>query len=391
MHRHLTSLVLAFALTGGSVTAQDVWDEESGLETEVSAEAAVVLAPGRDAPFLYTARGGLGANYVLQNGAEIGLRLSGGVDRDDPARPGFSGNTGPAVPAQGPAGALSGLARGPAPLDAGPRGRLEAGYIYIDAGYGEARIGLDDGVATRFFEGAPSLFRQAGLVNPALDPAGQTLARTDHDLTGPSLKVSYATPRILGLRAGLSLTPEANAAGLDRDPAGGPARPDLENAVEAALSVSRRLPRSGLRLRAAAAYSQADASSADAPGVFGRVETWSTGGSVEFAWGALGASYLSSNNGFALASADYSALSAALRLSFGELETGLEFANAEDDALGLSSEALGLSLARPFGENLRIAGGWRWLDTAYRGNLSSAPSFPVERTDGIVIEITLSR
>jgi len=391
MRRYLTSLVLTFALTGGAATAQDVWDEDGGLETEISAEVAVVLSPDGDAPFLYTARGGLGANYVLQNGAEIGLRLSGGVDMDHPARPGFSGNIGPGVPAQGPAGALSGLALGPARLDAGPRGHLEGAYIYIDAGYGEARIGLDDGVATRFFEGAPSLFRRAGLVNPALDPAGEALARTDHDLTGPSLKVSYATPRILGLRAGLSLTPEANAAGLDRDPVGGPARPDLENALEAALSISRRLPRSGLRLRAAAAYSQADTSFADLPAVFERVETWSTGGSVEFAWGALGASYLSSNNGFALANADYSALSVALRLNLGDLETGIEFADAEDEALGLSSEALGLSLARPFGENLRIAGGWRWLDTAYRGIALPARPSPDERTAGIVIEITLSR
>ncbi len=391
MRRYLTSLLLAFAVTGGAATAQDVWDEESSLETEVSAEAAILLAPGGDAPVLYTVRGDFGVNYVVQNGAEIGLRLSGGVDMDHPARPGFSGNIGPAVTDQEPAGALSGLARGPAPFDAGPRGRLEAAYIYIDAGYGEARIGLDEGVATRFFEGAPSLFRKAGLVNPALDPTGQALARTDHDLTGPSLKVSYATPRILGIRAGLSLTPEANAAGLDRDPVGGPARPDLENAVEAALSISRRLPRSGLRLRAGAAYSQADTSAAGAPAVFDRLETWSAGGSVEFASAALGASYLSSNDGFALGRADYSALSAALRLTFGDLETGLEFANAEDEGLGVSSEALGLSLARPFGENLRIAAGWRWLDTAYRGNGPPARPSPGERTDAIVIEITLSR
>jgi hypothetical protein len=391
MRRYLTSLVLALAATGGAATAQDVWDDEGGIETEAGAEAAIVLAPDSDESVLYTLRGGFGANYVLQNGAEIGLRLSGGVDMDHPARPGFSGNIGPADPTQSPAGAFIGLAHGPSALDAGPRGRLETGYIYIDGGYGEARLGLDDGVAARFFEGAPSLFRHSGLANPALDPSGQALARTDHDLTGPSFKVSYATPRILGVRAGVSVTPEASASGLDRDPVGGPAHPDIENAVEAALSVTRRLPRSGVRLRAAAAYSEADASSAAAPAAFDKVETWSTGGSLEFSWGALGASYLSSNNGFALTGSDYSALSAALRMTFGDLDTGLEIANAEDEALGAESEAVGISLARAFGKNLRIAGGWRWLDTRYTGNALPAPPSLRDRTDGIVIEITLSR
>lgn len=391
MRRYLTSLVLAFASTGGAAAAQDVWEDEGGIETEVTAEAAIVLAPDSDEAFLYTARGGFGANYVLQNGAEIGLRVSGGVDMDHPARQGFSGNIGPVTPVQGPAGAFSGLARGPGPLDAGPRGRLETSYIYMDGGYGEARLGLDEGVAARFFEGAPSLFRHAGLANAGLDPAGQALARTDHDLTGPSLKVSYATPRILGVRAGVSVTPEANASGLDRDPVGGAARPDIENAVEAALSVTRRLPRSGVRLRAAAAYSEADAALSAAPALYDTVETWSAGGSVEFSWGAFGTSYLSSNNGFALGGSDYSALSAALRMTFGDIDTGLEFANAEDEAIGAESEAVGLSLAREIGDNLRVAGGWQWRDTRYTGNILPAPPSLRERSDGIVIEITLLR
>mgnify|MGYP000479082720 CR=1 FL=1 len=224
-----------------------------------------MAATGADESFLYTVRGAFAANLVLGNGAEIGFRASGGLDRDNPARAGFSGVPGPARPLPSPAGALSGLARGPAAEDAGPRGRIETGYVYIEGGYGELRAGLDEGVAARFFEGAPTLFRHAALVNPALDPSGQVIARTDHDLTGPSFKVSYATPRILGARAGVSLTPDANAGGLDRDPVrnlGGAAGPDIENAVEAGLNVSRRLPRSGVRLRAAAGWSRANAAQA---------------------------------------------------------------------------------------------------------------------------------
>ena len=393
MRQHLTGLAIMMAVGAAPASAQDVWDEPGGIETEATYEAAAVAAADADESVLYAVRGAFAANLVLENGAEVGFRASGGFDQDSPARAGFSGVFGPNQPAPTPSGAFSGLARGPAAEDAGPRGRIETGYIYIEGGYGELRAGLDEGIATRFFEGAPTLFRHAALVNPSLDPTGRTIARTDHDLTGPSLKVSYATPRILGARAGVSLTPEANAGGLDRDPVrdfGGALQPDIENAVEVGLNVSRRLPRSGVRLRAGAAWSQADAAQATLPGVYNTVETWSAGGSVEFSSLAFGASYLDSDNGFAIGNGDYTALSAALRLTLGKIDAGFELANAEDKGIGAESESVGLSLGRNFGDQVRVVGGWQWRDTRYTGNpLPLAPQIR-EEADGIVIEITLS-
>lgn len=388
MRNPLTGLALALAATAApAAAAQDVWDDPGGIEAAATYEAAVVAAPDADGSLLYTLRGAFEANVVLGSGAIVGFRTSGGIDKDNPARPGFSGVVGPAPAIAAPSGAFSGLVRRALPGDAGPRARLETGYLYIEGGYGELRAGFDDGVAARFFEGAPSLFRHAALVNPTLDPAGQILARTDHDLTGPSLKVSYATPRILGVRAGVSLTPEANGSGLDRDPASGP---DIENAAEIALNVSRRLPRSGVRLRAGAAYSQADTAQAAFPGAYDRAETWSAGGSVEFSSLAFGASYLTSNNGLTVTGGDYSALSAALRMTFGKIDAGLEFADATDESARADSDSVGLSLGRNFGENFRIVAGWQRLSTRFTGNrLPLAPSLR-EKTDGVVIEITLS-
>ncbi|MBK8197968.1 MAG: porin [Acidobacteria bacterium] len=392
MRHHLTGLTLALAALASPAAAQDVWDDPGGIETAATYETAIVGATDGSEALLYTARGAFEMNYVLQNGAEVGFRASGGLDKDNPGRAGFSGIVGPAQPLTGPAGAFTGLARGPGFEDAGPRGRIETGYIYIEGGYGELRAGLDEGAATRFFEGAPTLFRYASLANPALDPSGLSLVRTDHDLTGPSLKVSYATPRILGVRAGVSLTPEANAPGLDRDPSrlvGGQSGPHIEDALELALNVSRRLPRSGVRIRAGAAWSQADASQAALPGIYDTVETWSAGGSLEFSSFALGASYLDSTNGFA-AAGDYTALSAALRVNLGKFDTGLEYAESDDDGLGAESDSIGLSLGRNLNENIRVVGGWQRLDTRYRGNPVPLAPETRETSDGIVIEITLS-
>jgi Gram-negative porin len=393
MRHSLTGFVIALAAGAAPAVAQDVWDETAGIETEARYDATVVIAPDHDETFLYTLRGGFDANYVLESGAEVGFRSSGGAEMDHPARSGFSGAAGFALLPVPPAGAFGGLARVTFADDDGPRGRIETAYIYIDGGYGELRAGLDDGVAARFFEGAPTLFRHAALANPGLDPSGQVFARTDHDLTGPSLKVSYATPRILGLRAGVSLAPEANASGLDRDPVrsvGGVAQPGIENAVEIALNLSRRLPRSGVRLRAGAAYSQADAGQANLPGLYDQVETWSAGGSVEFSSLAFGASYLSSNNGFAAGPGDYTALSAAVRLRLGKIDAGLEVSDMQDESLGTESDGVGLSLGRNFGDNLRLTGGWQRLNTRDTG--IGIPLAPLQRaeSDGVVIEITLS-
>jgi hypothetical protein len=392
MRLTLTGLAFALAISAPA-HAQDVWDDAGGIETAWTGEAALVLAPDEDEPALFLVEGGFSANFVFQNGVEAGFRGSAAMQYDHPGRAGFSGLFGPAQPTTGPAGAFSGLARGPGAEDIGARGSIETAYIYVEGGYGEARIGLDQGAAARFFEGAPVLMRHAALANPALDPTGLTLARTDHDLTGPALKVSYSTPRILGVRAGASFTPEADRRGLDRDPdrnLGGAPTPRIENATELALNLSRRLPRSGVRLRAAAAWSTADVGFAT-PGVYDTVETWSAGGSAEFSSFALGASWLGSDNGFTGGGGDYSALSLGARLTLGKIDAGLEYAHAKDDGISAESDAWGLTFARKINDSLRIAGGWQTRDTTYTRNPAPLPPRTGDKTDGIVIEITLSR
>ncbi|MFN4024363.1 MAG: porin [Hyphomonas sp.] len=385
-------LTLALISFVPAAAAQDVWDDPGGIETSWSFEAAVIAAPFADEGFLGLANLEFSANYVLMNGAEIGVVGALEAQRDNPARAGFSGIFTPGGdPAALSGGAFSGLARGPLPEDRLDRISLETAYIYIDGGYGEARLGADEGVATRFYESGPALFAHAGLVNPALDPDGSIIARTDHDLTGPSVKLSYASPRILGLRAGLSYTPEAGRWGLDRDPVrafGGLPRPEIENALEVALNLTRRLPQSGVRLRAGAAWSQADTAFDLQPGLYGKVETWSVGGSAEFSRLRIGASYLGSDNGIASGPGDYTAWSASASIPFGQFEAIGELAGAKDRFADLKSDSWQLGLAWMPEPGWRIAGGWRNVDTRILGALQTTS--PRGRRDGIVMEITRS-
>lgn len=389
----LLALVSPMAALAPSAAAQDVWDDPGGVETDVTLEGALVVSPDADEPVLGLLKGGLSANYVLTNGAIIGA--VGGLEAqyDHPARAGFAGVFPPAAGAGASSGgAFSGLGRGPAREDQDLRLSLETAYIYIDGGYGEARLGADDGIATRFFEGGPALFAHAGLANPALDPSGQIIARTDHDLTGPAIKVSYASPRILGLRAGASYTPEADRRGLDRDAARdfpGAARPEIEDAFEIALNLSRRLPQSGVRLRAGAAYSQAETHFLPDPTLYGTVETWSAGASAEFSKLRIGGSYLESNNGAARGPGDYSAWAVSAAVPFGKLEAVAEIAGAEDEFANLSSDSWQLGLAWRPQDDWRLAAGWRNVDTGFLNSGGPLPSSGGSR-NGIVIEITRS-
>jgi hypothetical protein len=388
-------LLLALGAAAPIAGAQDIWDDPGGVETDWDFEAGVVAAPFSDESVLYVLRGGAQVNYVLDNGMELGARAGLELLADHPSRPDFSGIFPPSGPAgTQPPGAFSRLARGQEGDVSSPRLNLDAAYVYADGGYGELRLGADDGVATRFFEGGPALFAHAGLVNPALDPTGRLIARTEPDLTGMYPKISYASPRILGLRLGASFTPEAELEGFQTDLANaleGGAAPELSDALEIALNVSRRLPPSGVRLRGALGWSRADVAYSLQPGLYDTVETWSAGGSAEFGSVTLGGSWLSSNNGVAAGNGDYTAWSAGISRTLGTIDLIAEYTGAEDDFAALESNGWQAGLAWRPEPGWRVAAGWRdeTLTTRPLGPLAAANIR--EGRSGIVLEITHSR
>ncbi|WP_415106150.1 porin [Hyphomonas sp.] len=391
MWKPLTLLAILSAATGHA-QAQDEWDV---WETKVDAEMAFAGSTADGAPVTYLGAFGLSTNRVLDSGLEIGAVGRAEVQRDHPGRAGFSGvSDGGAggVPWEWQ-GAFSGLATSTEREHVGARGQLEQAYFYVEGGYGEVRLGRDKGVAARFHEGAPSVFVEASTANPVLDPTGQAYVRTDHDLTGPALKLSYASPRILGVRAGASFTPTADVRGLDRDPArnvGGIPQVGVESASEVAVNVSRKLRESGVRLQAALAYSHADVSSDIKPDIYGTVETWSAGASAEFDTLTIGVSLLNSNNGVETGPGDYSAWTLGVTKRVFSLDLGVDYGEASDDLTGLETESWSLGVAKDLREGLRVAGGYRGQTVRQRRvGLGLLPPNRVS-ADGIVLEITLS-
>ncbi len=320
------------------------------------------------------------AERVLDNGVRILARGAVRLQKDHPLRPGFTGGFSEQPLAR--IGAYSGLSsQAPEPNDQ-VRGRFETAYFQIDGGYGEARIGKDLGVAARFHEGAPSVLTHARLDSPLLDPSGVNGLRSRHDLTGPSAKLSYATPRLLGVRAGLSYTPEANADGLDRRPAAGigPAAPKTTNAVEVAVNTSHRLNVIDTRLEATAAYSTADVEDQGGLFTYERLDTSSFGARVERGDWSVGGSWLASNNGNE--NADYTGWSAGIGHNRFGLDWSLNYGSAEDEGANLDTTGWRFGAAKEMFDFAKLA-------VVYTDD--QLDSDATERQNrGIVVEITLS-
>lgn len=375
MSRNAPLLALAAALPFVSLGAA-----AQPLDIKSSIEAATVASFMDDdrndsESILYEIALDTEAETILQNGTELGARLTLRGQRDHPLRPGFAGQFGAGAPVAGGYSGLSGLAPGD---ETGARGRLETAYVRADGGYGEVRVGLDRGVAARFFEGAPSSLTFSGVSNPYLDPTGLKINRTNHDVTGPSPKLSYASPRILGLRAGASFTADGDGRHLDRSLSQFPEQPGLRNVLEVAANLSRTLRSSRTKIEASLAWSSADIDHSAAI-ARDRMESWSFGGNVERGGVEIGGSWLSSDNGFD--GGDYEAWEVGISRDFGETGVSLNYGEADDDLAAVSSKGYSVSASRELSDGFGVA-------VSYQDE--SLETLAGERSSmGIVVEITL--
>ncbi len=379
--------IIAISIVSVTLASAAAAQTDAAIDTTFSAESVLVIMPISDDNAVSDTETLLGelslkgqAETVLDNGVRLRARTTLRLQKDHPDRVGYSGGFGTLPGA--PVGAFSGLSAAPTRSSDDPRVRLETAYLQVDGGYGEVRVGKDLGVAARFHEGSKAILTHARLDSALLDPTGLATVRTRHDLTGPSLKLSYASPRILGLRAGISYTPDATADGLDRRPHAGTGGtgPDISDAIELALNGTRRFRDSGLRIDAALAWSTASVGDRGAVIPYRQVETFSAGTRLEQDDWTLGAAWLASDNG--LANGDYSAWSAGIARRAYEIDWSLDYGEASDDAALIESSGWRLGAARSFGKEARIA-------IAYLSDkvVNSQNRY---RSQGVVVEITLS-
>lgn len=206
---------------------------------------------------------------------------------------------------------------------------LETLSLSANGAWGEAVVGWQAGAATRLDARAPSTLERAGAYSPQLDSLGSQDIRARHDATGQAFKLTYLSPRILGIRIGGSYTPEANFQSADFDPeaaflwsAGAP----LEGVWEGGVSFSRSFPDAGVRLRLGLTGSQGQITQGLSER---RYSSIGFGAEVGDRSSTLGVRWLRSNG--AGSHGDYSALELGVEHIFGVWKIGLETGASKSD------------------------------------------------------------
>ena len=237
---------------------------------EADAEITIVAAAldqdsqvDADAP-LHDIALGVEGDTVFDNGLRFGFRLEGRIQKDHERRPSFAGHIGGGVNQAGSSASIVSAATGVSTSsghdDEDHFAQIEQGFIYLEGGWGEVSVGRDTGAAVRLDARAPKILDKASVTDTRLDPTGLATTRARNDVTGISEKLTYLSPRWLGLRVGGSYTPDADVRSVDFDPTGGlenEANPQLEDIFEGGLSFSRKFRSSGIRLRTALTASYA--------------------------------------------------------------------------------------------------------------------------------------
>ncbi len=310
----------------------------------------------------------LEASAITEGGLEYGAGVRVRAQRDRYRR-GFGGRVGD-CPATDPACASVNIGGNVRPIKghtsqfytSGPDDRreteaaIEGAYLFMRSSYGDVTLGLDDGVASLFSLGAPSV-SAVNASNSTVDYTGLDSVKTWNDASGFAPKISYVSPRLLGdqigvgVQFGLSYAPSAKACGVDyciKDNPSGigePFAPEIKNIFEAAVSLDRTFS-NGFSAEITGTYARGSEDSGT-PG-FANLTSYGAGLEMKYTDFTLGTSLLKSNNGFA-GQGDYTAYDFGLKWQPSKWGFSASYGHADDDLAKLTSDQAVLGLSYDLG------------------------------------------
>jgi Gram-negative porin len=398
-----------FVATLALGAAAPAYAQANDGEWAVKAEATVVVSgarsdealdPGADGP-LGSALLEISRSDTFENGLTLGWLGAVRFDRDNPQRPAFVGALGgcpaanPACPSVGsglvsPISPASGLAAGGNPIDEDGFIAIEAAAVSLAGPWGEGVLGYDVGAASRLDARAPTVLHRVSAVSPGLDPTGLGVTRARNDVTASSPKATYLSPRWLGLRMGVSYTPEADTRSADFDPdftASGLGGAQLEKVWEGALSFARQFAEQDLRVRAAVTYTHADSGAVQPE--FGGYEAWGAGLELEHDGWTGGARWLSSNNAWASGNGDYEAWEVGLVKDVDGWRFGAEAGWSEDSLSGLEGNSWLAGVSRDISHNVTLGVAWTAADADIPVPVGLSAGHRNASNDGLLLELTV--
>ena len=268
---HYVTATAFFALAG-QAAAQEVDGSKLGLRLSgfYLGSAAWVDREGdpddsRDYGFGSDAEIHFEGSVVLDNGLEVGVHVEGKLEEDSAS---------------------------------GDGDFIEEKFAFVEGVFGRVEFGDQDGVADQMALVAPTLFRGNTVNDAELDATGfvgglgglnhiNTVTTINNGLDDFSTKITYFTPRIVGLQAGVSFTPDHEQGGSNFD---GRIEDLYDQAVEVGVSYFNTFA-NDISLGVSAAYLTADEGSTTLD-----PQSWSAGVNVAFNGFTVGGSYKESED-----------------------------------------------------------------------------------------------
>jgi len=245
---------------------------------------------------------------------------------------------------------------------------LEGAYLFLRSSYGDFVLGRDDGTASLFSLGAPSLLAVSASNSP-VDYTGLDSVKTRNDASGFAEKIAYTSPRLLGdnigfgVQVGASFAPNARACGVDYcvksngTGATDPFAPQIKNLIELGLSLDRKFA-AGLAVELTGTYARGSEDTGNA--AFTGLETFGAGLELKYGDWVLGTSYLDSNNGFA-GQGDYKAYDIGMTWKPSNWGFSASYGYADDDIAKLTSNQAVLGVSYDIG-SYRLGTGVQYID-----------------------------
>ncbi|MEE2526993.1 hypothetical protein V0U79_11485 [Hyphobacterium sp. HN65] len=355
------SVVLAAAPAHSFQNNSDFSEAFAAVEFRFSADAALVFAAGDyggstladlDMRFEWEGISDNGWRW----GAELGLHAQA-----DSAREGFANQAGLTVPPQ--RSLTTGRYNGGVPETRQRAVAASQAALFLKTSWGDWRAGLTPGAAAAETVPMPTGSAYVRLDGGPLSPSYGAAIRTLNAASGLGPSLIYTSPRIVGLRASVSFTPETAYCAIDfcrsNETLPQLASSHLENLFEAGLSFDHTFIEAG-RVRLGVNLVRAEPRSvrfAEDYQAVGLQARWSRED-----WHA-GISALWSDN--AVSNGGYEAVMAAVRRDAGLWSVGLEWAQASDDLLMETQDAYQLTVSRLVGEDFSVAFGLHEVDTEF--------------------------
>jgi len=255
---------------------------------------------------------------------------------------------------------------------------VDESYVYFSGNWGRVNVGTENGAGYLLQVAAPSADANvdgiAQYVSPFVTTGGLTAATLDYNMV-PSAKndkITYLSPIMSGFQAGISYTPDSDAAADNTISMTNTAAQQYEEGYEIGLRYEGEFENVGVVAGAGYAIVKEDGTTTSATD---DKEAWNIGLDLDVAAFGIGAIYMEDNNGegTGAGTGDTETMVVGVDYTTGPFKLGVSYFNQEDKATtGVEYDRYTAGVVYEYGPGMSFRGSVQMLDQDNAGATADA-------------------